>query len=94
MTGVSGSGKSSLINDIVAKELQARLHRANTVPGRHDEIQGIKELDKAIVIDPIADWLNTPDPNPAITRDYLRRFVSYSPAHAKKLNCGGIAPVV
>ncbi|MEO5628057.1 MAG: excinuclease ABC subunit UvrA [Candidatus Saccharimonadales bacterium] len=64
VTGVSGSGKSSLINDIVAKELQARLHRANTVPGRHDEIIGIKELDKAIVIDqsPIG---RTPRSNPA-----------------------------
>lgn len=64
VTGVSGSGKSSLINDILAKELQARLHRANTVPGRHDEIEGIKQLDKAIVIDqsPIG---RTPRSNPA-----------------------------
>ncbi len=51
ITGVSGSGKSSLINDILAKELQARLHRANLVPGKHDDIEGIKHLDKAIVID-------------------------------------------
>src|SRR6185369_5751130 len=51
VSGVSGSGKSSLINDILAKELQARLHRANMVPGRHDDIEGIKQLDKAIVID-------------------------------------------
>ena len=42
VSGVSGSGKSSLINDILAKELLARLQRANTVPGRHDEIEGIK----------------------------------------------------
>ncbi len=64
ITGVSGSGKSSLINDILAKELQARLHRANLVPGRHDDIQGIKHLDKAIVIDqsPIG---RTPRSNPA-----------------------------
>ncbi len=64
VSGVSGSGKSSLINDILAKELQARLMRANTVPGRHDEIQGIKELDKAIIIDqsPIG---RTPRSNPA-----------------------------
>ena len=64
VTGVSGSGKSSLINDILAKELQARLHRANTVPGRHDDIEGIKQLDKAIVIDqsPIG---RTPRSNPA-----------------------------
>lgn len=64
VSGVSGSGKSSLINDILAKELSARLMRAHTNPGRHDEIQGIKELDKAIVIDqsPIG---RTPRSNPA-----------------------------
>ena len=64
VSGVSGSGKSSLINDILAKELSARLMRAQTVPGRHDEILGIKELDKAIVIDqsPIG---RTPRSNPA-----------------------------
>jgi len=64
VSGVSGSGKSSLINDILAKELQARLQRANLVPGRHDDIEGIKHLDKAIVIDqsPIG---RTPRSNPA-----------------------------
>jgi excinuclease ABC subunit A len=64
VSGGSGSGKSSLINDIVAKELQARLHRASTVPGKHDDIEGIKELDKAIIIDqsPIG---RTPRSNPA-----------------------------
>ncbi len=64
VSGVSGSGKSSLINDILAKELQARLMRANLVPGRHDDIEGIDELDKAIVIDqsPIG---RTPRSNPA-----------------------------
>jgi excinuclease ABC subunit A len=64
VSGVSGSGKSSLINDILAKELSARLMRAQTVPGRHDDILGIKELDKAIVIDqsPIG---RTPRSNPA-----------------------------
>ncbi len=64
VSGVSGSGKSSLINDILAKELLARLHRAGTVSGRHDEIEGIKQLDKAIIIDqsPIG---RTPRSNPA-----------------------------
>ena len=64
VSGVSGSGKSSLINDILARELSARLMRANTVPGRHDDIEGIKQLDKAIIIDqsPIG---RTPRSNPA-----------------------------
>jgi excinuclease ABC subunit A len=64
VSGVSGSGKSTLINDILAKELSARLMRAQSVPGRHDEIEGIKLLDKAIVIDqsPIG---RTPRSNPA-----------------------------
>ena len=64
VSGVSGSGKSSLINDILAKELLARLHRASTVPGKHDDIEGIKQLDKAIIIDqsPIG---RTPRSNPA-----------------------------
>ncbi|MBA3758422.1 excinuclease ABC subunit UvrA [Candidatus Saccharibacteria bacterium] len=64
VSGVSGSGKSSLINDILAKELSARLMRANAVPGRHDDIEGIKHLDKAIIIDqsPIG---RTPRSNPA-----------------------------
>jgi excinuclease ABC subunit A len=64
VSGVSGSGKSSLINDILSKELLARLHRASTVPGKHDDIEGIKQLDKAIIIDqsPIG---RTPRSNPA-----------------------------
>jgi excinuclease ABC subunit A len=64
VSGVSGSGKSTLINDILAKELAARLHRANSVPGKHDDIEGIKQLDKAIIIDqsPIG---RTPRSNPA-----------------------------
>ncbi|HVX47869.1 MAG TPA: excinuclease ABC subunit UvrA [Candidatus Saccharimonadales bacterium] len=64
VSGVSGSGKSSLVNDILAKELLARLHRASTVPGKHDDIEGIKQLDKAIIIDqsPIG---RTPRSNPA-----------------------------
>jgi excinuclease ABC subunit A len=64
VSGVSGSGKSTLINDILAKELSARLMRAQAVPGRHEDIDGIKQLDKAIVIDqsPIG---RTPRSNPA-----------------------------
>lgn len=64
VTGVSGSGKSSLINDILAKELSARLMRAHSVPGKHEEIRGMENLDKVIVIDqsPIG---RTPRSNPA-----------------------------
>ena len=64
VSGVSGSGKSTLINDILAKELSARLHRAHDVPGAHDSIEGIKQLDKAIVIDQSAIG-RTPRSNPA-----------------------------
>jgi excinuclease ABC subunit A len=64
VSGVSGSGKSSLINDIVANELLIRLHKTNVVAGKHDDIEGIKELDKVIIIDqsPIG---RTPRSNPA-----------------------------
>ncbi len=64
VSGVSGSGKSTLVNDILAKELASRLNRAQTVPGQHDEIEGVDQLDKVIVIDqsPIG---RTPRSNPA-----------------------------
>lgn len=64
VSGVSGSGKSTLINDILAKELSARLHRAHEVPGSHDNIEGIEQLDKVIVIDQSAIG-RTPRSNPA-----------------------------
>lgn len=64
VSGVSGSGKSTLVNDILAKELSARLHRAQTVPGAHENIEGINQLDKAIVIDQSAIG-RTPRSNPA-----------------------------
>jgi len=64
VSGVSGSGKSSLINDILAKKLSQVFHRAQTVPGKHKEIMGTKNLDKVINIDqsPIG---RTPRSNPA-----------------------------
>ena len=64
VTGVSGSGKSSLVNDIVAKKLSQVFHRAGDIPGKHDEILGLKELDKVISVDqsPIG---RTPRSNPA-----------------------------
>ena len=64
VSGVSGSGKSTLVNDILAKELSARLHRAQAVPGAHENIEGINQLDKAIIIDQSAIG-RTPRSNPA-----------------------------
>ncbi len=64
VSGVSGSGKSTLVNDILAKELSARLHRAQTVPGAHENIEGINQLDKGIIIDQSAIG-RTPRSNPA-----------------------------
>ncbi len=64
VTGVSGSGKSSLINEILYKRLAKELNRARTIPGRHKGIKGIEQLDKVINIDqsPIG---RTPRSNPA-----------------------------
>ena len=64
ITGVSGSGKSSLINEILYKRLARDLNRARVIPGKHDDILGIDQLDKVIDIDqsPIG---RTPRSNPA-----------------------------
>ena len=64
ITGVSGSGKSSLINEILYKHLAKELNRARVIPGKHDVILGIDQLDKVIAIDqsPIG---RTPRSNPA-----------------------------
>ena len=64
VSGVSGSGKSTLVNEILSKELLARKHRAQEVPGAHDEILGLEKLDKAIVIDQSVIG-RTPRSNPA-----------------------------
>ena len=50
-TGVSGSGKSSLINEILYKKLARELNHARTIPGKHKKILGIEQLDKVIDID-------------------------------------------
>ena len=64
VTGVSGSGKSSLINEILYKSLAKKLNRARTIPGKHKSIKGAEQLDKVIDIDqsPIG---RTPRSNPA-----------------------------
>ncbi len=64
VTGVSGSGKSSLINEILYKRLARDLNRARTIPGKHTSMEGMKQLDKVIAIDqsPIG---RTPRSNPA-----------------------------
>ena len=64
VTGVSGSGKSSLVTSTIAPTLLRELHGADTTPGRHDKIEGVEHIDKTIVIDqsPIG---RTPRSNPA-----------------------------
>ena len=64
VTGVSGSGKSSLVNEILYKTLARKLNRARTIPGKYKAIEGAEQLDKVIAIDqsPIG---RTPRSNPA-----------------------------
>ena len=91
VTGVSGSGKSSLINEILYKSLAKKLNRARTIAGDHDGIDGAEQLDKIIAIDqsPIG---RTPRSNPATYTgvfDLIRDlFASTSDAKAKGYNKG------
>ena len=91
VTGVSGSGKSSLINEIVYKALAKKLNRARTIAGKHDSIEGVEQLDKIIAIDqsPIG---RTPRSNPATYTgvfDLIRDlFASTTDAKAKGYNKG------
>ena len=91
VTGVSGSGKSSLVNEILYKALAKKLNRARTIPGKHDKIEGIENLDKIIAIDqsPIG---RTPRSNPATYTgafDLIRDlFASTTDAKAKGYSKG------
>lgn len=81
VTGVSGSGKSSLINEILYKSLAQKLNGAKTRPGKYDDIKGVEYLDKVIVIDqsPIG---RTPRSNPATYTglfDYIRDVFAMTP---------------
>ena len=86
VTGVSGSGKSSLVNEILYKRLAKELNRARTIPGKHASIEGIDQLDKVIDIDqsPIG---RSPRSNPATYTgvfDHIRDlFAATSDAKAK-----------
>lgn len=86
VTGVSGSGKSSLVNEILYKALAKKLNRARTIPGKHKCIEGVEQLDKIIAIDqsPIG---RTPRSNPATYTgvfDMIRDlFASTTDAKAK-----------
>ncbi len=86
VTGVSGSGKSSLVNEILYKSLAKKLNRARTIPGKYRSIEGMEQLDKVICIDqsPIG---RTPRSNPATYTgvfDMIRDlFASTSDAKAK-----------
>ncbi|HIR45706.1 MAG TPA: excinuclease ABC subunit UvrA [Candidatus Ventrisoma faecale] len=91
VTGVSGSGKSSLVNEILYKTLAKKLNRARTIPGKYRSIEGVEQLDKIIAIDqsPIG---RTPRSNPATYTgafDLIRDlFASTTDAKAKGYNKG------
>jgi len=91
VTGVSGSGKSSLVNEVVYKHLAYKLNRSKAVPGKHKTIEGIENLDKVIDIDqsPIG---RTPRSNPAtytgVFNDIRELFAQTPEAKAKGYNAG------
>ena len=91
VTGVSGSGKSSLVNEVLYKALAGKLNRALTHPGKHEKITGAEHLDKVINIDqsPIG---RTPRSNPAtytgVFNDIRNLYAQTPDARAKGFNAG------
>ena len=91
VTGVSGSGKSSLVNEILYKKLAGALNRAHTFPGKHTAVEGLEHLDKVIAIDqaPIG---RTPRSNPAtytgVFNDIRELFATTPDAKARGYSAG------
>ncbi len=91
ITGVSGSGKSSLVNEILYKALAGKLNRAHTFPGKHRTVEGLDQLDKVIAIDqaPIG---RTPRSNPAtytgVFNDIRELFATTPDAKARGYSAG------
>ena len=94
VTGVSGSGKSTLVNDILYTSLAKQIYRSRTVPGRHQRITGIDEVDKVIHVDqsPIG---RTPRSNPATYTgvfDHIRKLFASTPRRRCAATCRAGSP--
>ncbi len=91
VTGISGSGKSSLVNDILAKAILKKFYHAKENPGKHKEIKGLENIDRAVIVDqsPIG---KTPRSNPATYTgvfNYIREiFANTSEARARGYKAG------
>lgn len=91
VTGISGSGKSSLVNDILAKAILKKFYHAKENPGKHKEIKGLENIDRAVIVDqsPIG---KTPRSNPATYTgvfNYIREiFANTTEARARGYKAG------